>query len=157
VYWIISKFWFDFGNLDSRLKSKSTTLTISPEASCSFVTKAKMHLKSIKKRNEKLIHFTINCNTVKPLYNGHPWNLKMRLCRGLSKKVSFRLAVIYGFRLAVIYGFRLAVMASDWPLWLQTGRCWQVAVIRRWPLGQVWLYLYFFGVKQPFSIENSFE
>jgi hypothetical protein len=32
--------------------------------------------------------------------------------------------------------------ASGWPLGLQTGRCWQVAVIQRWPLGQVWLYKY---------------
>ena len=34
----------------------------------------------------------------------------------------------------------LKKLASYWPLWLQTGRCWQVAVVQRWSLGQVWLF-----------------
>ncbi len=50
--------------------------------------------------------------TVKPVYNGHSWHLKNAVVmQGLSKKVSFR----------------LAVMASEWPL-LTGGRCWQVAI-----------------------------
>jgi len=32
---------------------------------------------------------------------------------------------------------------SGWFLWLQTGHCWQVAVIWRWSLEQVWLYIHF--------------
>jgi hypothetical protein len=32
--------------------------------------------------------------------------------------------------------------ASGWMLELQTGLCWQVAVIQRWLLGQIWLYMY---------------
>ena len=53
------------------------------------------------------------------------------LCRGLSNKANFR----------------LAVMASDWPLWLQTGRCWQVTIIHRWSLRQVWLYCWHIETK----------
>jgi hypothetical protein len=50
--------------------------------------------------------------TVKPVYNGHPWNLKnVVVMQGLSKKASFR----------------LAVLASDWPLWTD-GRYAEVVV-----------------------------
>ena len=47
-------------------------------------------------------------NTVKPVYNGQPWDLKTwPLCRGLYEKDQWLQAGRYGFRLAVV---------DRWPL-----------------------------------------
>ncbi len=63
-------------------------------------------------------------NTVKRVYNGHPWDLK-------------KVAVLH--RCLIKLRFRLAVDGSNWPL-LTGGRCSQVAVVHRWSVSQVWLY-----------------
>ncbi len=58
----------------------------------------------------------IFASTVKPVYNGHPLNLKKwPFDRGALIKVRFRL---------INYN----------------GGCWQMVVVQRWSLRQVWLY-----------------
>jgi hypothetical protein len=70
------------------------------------------------------VNLTIKCvisfvNTVKPVYNGHPWD---------SKKCP-------------LFKRRSLVAGYSYKIGDQTGRCKQVAVVQRWLLTQVLLYV----------------
>jgi len=77
-----------------------------------------------------LVHTTrsytkVLCYTVKLVYNDHPWDPKF---------------VVIVDRWSL---FRGKFMLWNLKMGLQNGgRCWQVVVIRRWSLAQVWLYIH---------------